>query len=192
MSPQLRLRHAGVLDGLKTGGAGVRVVSDVTATDISVEGGFSVMSTAIDAHPRIRIVLGGDTLVVGAHRALQQAGRLTDDMYLSGVDGDSQALALVRAGGAYRASIAFAWRLMGYGLGQFGASWIEGKQIPRVLVATPIVLDSPQVVDTYVEDNAHPEAVFADRTRYERYLPMLGNVSYDTRQTVWREEFVPS
>ncbi len=191
VSSQLKLRHAGVLDGLRTAGSGVKVVSDVTATDISVDGGFSVMSTAIEAHPRIKIVLGGDTLVVGAFRALKQADKLSDDMYLSGVDGDSQALALVREGGPYRASIAFAWRLLGYGLGQFGSDWIEGRPIPRVMVAAPLVLDSSRLVDTYLDDNAQPAAVFGDRARYERYLPLLGNVSYATRQTVWRDEFVP-
>lgn len=191
VSSQLKLRHAGVLDGLRTGGAGVKVVSDVTATDISVDGGFSVMRTVIEAHPRVKIVLGGDTLVVGAYRALRQADKLSDDMYLSGVDGDSQALALVREGGPYRASIAFAWRLLGYGLGQFGSDWIEGRPIPRVMVAAPLVLDSPRLVDTYLDDNAQPAAVFSDRARYEGYLPLLGNVSYANRQTVWRDEFVP-
>ncbi len=38
------------------------------------------------------------------------------------MDGDSEALALVKEGGAYKLSIAFAWTLMGYGLGQFGAN----------------------------------------------------------------------
>ncbi|MBA3282858.1 MAG: hypothetical protein H0U29_11565, partial [Acidimicrobiia bacterium] len=97
----------------------------------------------------------------------------------------------VREGGPYRASIAFAWRLLGYGLGQFGSDWIEGRPIPRVMVAAPLVLDSPRLVDTYLDDNAEPAAVFSDRARYERYLPLLGNVNYANRQTVWRDEFVP-
>ena len=58
-------------------------------------------------------------------------------MFLSGVDGDGEALDLIRAGGAYKLSIAFAWTLMGYGLGQFGADWIEGKEVPQIVVARP-------------------------------------------------------
>ncbi|AWK72720.1 hypothetical protein CBI38_15260 [Rhodococcus oxybenzonivorans] len=190
-SPQLQLRHAGVLDGLRSAGSGLSVVSDVDAPDISTANGAAIMSTVIAEQPDIRIILGGDTLVVGAYRALDQSGKLADDMYFSGVDGDKEALALVKNDGPYRASIAFPWHLMGYGLGQFAADWIEGKQIPRVIVAKPIVLDSPGSVDTYIADNASPAAVFADRTRYERYLPLLGNVSYATREIVWHEEYVP-
>jgi ribose transport system substrate-binding protein len=193
LSPQLRLRHRGVLDGLKTAGNGVRVVSDLSAneSDGSIEGGFKLMSTVVQIHPGIKIVLGSDTLVTGAYRALQQTGKLGGDMYFSGVDGDSDALALVRQGGPYRASLAFAWRLMGYGMGQFAADWIDGKEIPRVMVANAIVLNSPAGVDAYLAANADPARVFADRGHFEQYLPLLGNVSYATRHTVWQQEYVP-
>jgi len=191
LSPQLVLRHNGVLAGLKTGGDGIKVVSD-QGVDVSTETGFKVMSTVIQAHPNIKIVMGGDSAVVGAYQALDQAGKLRDEMYLSGVDGDSQALSLVKKGGAYKASIAFAWKLMGYGLGEFGADWIEGKQIPRVMVAAPILLDSPGKVKGYEADNAKPAAVFANRARYEAYLPLLGNFSYATRKVYWNKAYVPA
>lgn len=193
LSPQLRLRHRGVLDGLKTARDGVKLVSDLSASasDGSLEGGFVVMQTVMQTHPEIKIVLGSDTLVTGAYRALEQAGKLTDDMYLSGVDGDSNALALVKQGGPYRASLAFAWQLMGYGMGQFASDWVDGKEIPRVMVAESILLDSRARVDTYLAANADPAPVFADRKQYERYLPLLGNVSYATRHTVWQQEYVP-
>ncbi|MBA2546373.1 MAG: sugar ABC transporter substrate-binding protein [Solirubrobacterales bacterium] len=191
LAPALVVRHKGVLAGLKTGGSGVKVVSD-QGVDVSVETGFKVMSTVIQAKPNIKIVLGGDSAVIGAYQALDQAGKLSNDMYLSGVDGDSQALALVKKGGAYKASIAFAWKLMGYGLGQFGADWIEGKSIPRVMVAAPILLDSPAKVRKYESDSANPAATFASRARYEKYLPLLGNVSYATRKLYWKKEYVPA
>jgi ribose transport system substrate-binding protein len=191
VSPQLKLRHTGVLAGLRTAGDGVRVVSDEDAPNISIDNGAAIMRTVIAEHPDIRIVLGGDTMVVGAFREMDGSGKLSNDMYFSGVDGEKEALALVKTGGPYRVSIAFAWRLMGYGLGQFAADWIEGKQIPRVMVAKPIFVDSPAGVDTYIADNANPAAVFADRHRYEDYLPLLGNVSYATRQTIWHTEYTP-
>lgn len=193
LSKQLRLRHRGVLDGLKTAGPGVRVVSDLgaSASDGSIEGGFALMQTVMQTHPEIKIILGSDTLVTGAYRALEQTDKLTDDMYLSGVDGDSNALALVKQGGPYRASLAFAWQLMGYGMGQFASDWVDGKQIPRVMVAQSTLLDSRARVNAYLAENADPAPVFADRERYERYLPLLGNVSYASRDTVWRREYVP-
>jgi len=191
LSPQLRRRHRGVLDGLRTAGGGVEVVSDLSAnqSDGSIEGGFALMTTVMQSHPTIKIVLGSDTLVTGAYRALEQSGLLADDMYLSGVDGDSNALELVRQGGPYRASLAFAWQLMGFGMGQFAADWIDGKEIPRVMIAKSILLDSPARVAAYLADNAEPAGVFADRRRYERYLPLRGNVSYATRRTVWQQEY---
>ena len=192
VSEQLKLRHAGVLDGLRTGGPGIRVVSDIPAIISAGTGtGAEVMRGVLERFPDIRIVLGGDAAVVGAYEVFERAGKLTDDMYFSGVDGDAKALARIREGGPYRASIAFAWQLMGYGMGRFTADWIEGKQIPRVMIAATTVLDSSAAVDTFLADNADPATIFADRERYEHYLPLLGNVSHETRELVWRTEYVP-
>ena len=192
ISPQLALRRQGVLDGLATGGDGVKVVSDVPPRDRSIEGGFELMNDVLQAHPEIKIVLGSDTFLIGAYRAMEQAGRLADDMYFAGIDGDAAALALIKEDGPYRASQAFAWRLMGYGLAWFTADWIEGGQIPRIMVAESIVVDSPGAVDAFLADNADPAPVFADRQRYERYFPLLGNVGHASRTTIWRKDFVPT
>jgi len=191
VSPALRERHRGVIKGLATGGGGIEVVADVTVADISTTSGFNTMMSALQAHGDIKVVLGGDTIVVGAHRALRESGRLRDDMFLSGVDGDSDALKLIEEGGAYKLSIGFAWALMGYGLGQFGADWIEGKQVPRVIVANGIKIDSPESVSAFEAANADPASVFADRASYERYLPLYGNVSYGTRETFWAKAVDP-
>lgn len=190
-SPQLKLRHQGVLNGLKTGGGGVEVVGDLTVADISTTSGFNTMMSALHAHPDIKVVLGGDTIVVGAHKALKDSGKLSDDMFLSGVDGDAEALELVKAGGAYKLSIAFAWTLMGYGLGQFGADWIEGKEVPRLVVARGVHLDSAAAVDQFTSASADPASVFVDRLRYENYLPLYGTVSHSTRLTYWTSPVDP-
>jgi ribose transport system substrate-binding protein len=184
-SPQLKIRHDGVLDGLKTGGGGVKVVGDLTVADISKNSGFNTMMSALEAHRDIKVVLGGDTIVVGAYKALKDSGKLTDDMFLSGVDGDAEALELVKQGGAYKLSIAFAWTLMGYGLGQFGADWIEGKDVPRLVVAKGVQLDSATAVNQFTSASADPATVFADQARYEDYLPLYGNVSHATRHVYW-------
>jgi len=190
-SPQLQIRHRGVLDGLKTGGGGIEVVGDLTVADISTTSGFKTMMSALQTHADIKVVLGGDTIVVGAFKALKDSGKLKDDMFLSGVDGDKEALDLVKAGGAYKLSIAFAWTLMGYGLGQFGADWIEGKQVPRVVVAKGVKLDSAAAVSRFMDASADPASVFADRRRYEDYLPLYGNVSYATRHNYWTSPIDP-
>ena len=190
-SPQLKIRHQGVLDGLKTGGGGVEVVGDLTVADISMTSGFNTMMSALQTHADIKVVLGGDTIVVGAYKALKDTGKLSDEMFLSGVDGDADALELVKEGGAYKLSIAFAWTLMGYGLGQFGADWIEGKEVPRLVVARGVKLDSSAAVDQFTSASEDPATVFADRSRYEDYLPLYGNVSHDSRHTYWTSPVDP-
>jgi ribose transport system substrate-binding protein len=190
-SPQLRIRHDGVLDGLATGGGGVEVVGDLTVADISTTSGFNTMMSALQTHGDIKVVLGGDTIVVGAYNALRDSGRLTDDMFLSGVDGDAAALELVREGGAFKLSIAFAWTLMGFGLGQFGADWIDGKSVPQLVVAKGVHLDSATAVDQFRDAGADPASVFADRPQYEAYLPLYGNVSHATRHSYWTSAVDP-
>ena len=190
-SPQLKIRHKGVLDGLATGGGGIEVVGDLTVADISTTSGFNTMMSALQTHSDIKVVLGGDTIVVGAYKALHDSGKLTDDMFLSGVDGDKEALDLIRAGGAYKLSIAFAWSLMGYGLGQFGADWVEGKDVPQIIVAKGVKLDSAAAVEQFAAASADPAGVFADPARYERYLPLYGNVNYKSRHDYWTSPVDP-
>jgi ribose transport system substrate-binding protein len=189
--PQLQLRHKGVLDGLRTGGEGVRVVRDVTVAEISTDSGFRTMTSALQAHPGINVVLGGDTIVLGAHAALKESGKLRDDMFLSGVDGDRSAQALVKAGGAYKLSIAFAWQLMGYALGSFGADWIAGRAVPRMMVAEGVKLDGAAAVTAFQTANADPRSAFDDPARREAYLRLLGSVSHATRTTYWTEPVDP-
>ena len=190
-SPQLKIRHRGVLDGLETGGGGIEIAGDLTVADISTSSGFNTMMSALRTNKDIKVVLGGDTIVVGAYKALKDSGKLKDDMFLSGVDGDREALELVKAGGAYKLSIAFAWTLMGYGLGQFGADWIEGKEVPQLVVARGVRLDSATAVDQITAAGSDPASVFADRSLFESYLPLYGNVSHATRQTYWMEPVDP-
>jgi ribose transport system substrate-binding protein len=191
-SPQLALRNQGVLAGLKTGGRRVNVIDQfVSVADQSAAGAFTFMTTALQQYPGISVVLGDDTPVLGAYRAFEQTGALKESMYFSGVDGDANSLALIKQGGPYRASLAFAWPLMGYGMGRFAADWIDGREIPRVMVANTTLVDSPAAVAAFEDDNAELEATFSDRQKYENYFPLLGNVSYASRHTFWNQDYVP-
>jgi ribose transport system substrate-binding protein len=190
-APQLRIRHRGVLDGLRTGGGGIQVVSDVTVAEISTRSGFRTMTTALQSHRDINVVLGGDTIVVGAYNALRDAGKLRDDMFLSGVDGDREALDLVKQEGAYKLSIAFAWKLMGYALGTFGADWVDGKRIPRLLVAEGVKLGGAAAVREFEAASDNPRAAFDDRQRRDRYVRLYGSVDYARRTTYWTEPVDP-
>lgn len=190
---QLALRNVGLLKGLRTGGPGIKILDTyVTVAQQSTPANiFSLMTTELQSHPDINVVLGDDNFVLAAYRAFEQTGKLKPEMYFSGVDGDAQSLELIKQGTPYRASLAFAWPLMGYGMGRFSADWIAGRQIPRVMVANTTLLDSPAAVRAFEADNRDLKGTFENRSAYERYFPLLGNVSYADRKTFWDIDYIP-
>lgn len=174
----LKARHQGVLDGLKTAGPGVKIIADVQPPALTQDGGFKAMNTILQAHPDVNVILGGDTFCLGALSALQAAGKDRPEMYLSGIDGDEQALAEVRKSGAYKASFAFAYLLMGYAWGQFAADWLEGKPIPQVMQFNAIELNSAETIDKY---RADMKAVAETWQNAGTYFTLLGSIRYQER-----------
>jgi ribose transport system substrate-binding protein len=191
LGPPLKERHEGMLAGLETGGPGIKVVSDVEAKKLTIEGGFETMNTVIQAHPGIKVVLGVDTEVLGALRALEQSGKASEDMYLSGIDGEPQALEQIKKGGPYKASWAFAWPVLGYTMGTYSCQWIAGKSIPKALVVPAVNLDSVASIETYEKDMSEPAEVFNTPSRIATYIEPLGNISYEEKENYWKEPFTP-
>lgn len=171
-------RHQGVLDGVRTAGEGVEIVSDVNAGAITNEAGFNTMNTVLQAHPDINVILGGDTLVLGALAAIEAAGRAGENIYMSGIDGDAEALNKVREGGPYKASFAFAYPMMGYAWGQYAADWLEGKSIPQVMQFNAIELNSAESIDAFEAAMANVRETW---TSADTYFTNLGSISYETR-----------
>ena len=176
-------RHQGVLDGVKTAGEGVEIVSDVNAGAITNEAGFNTMNTVLQAHPDINVILGGDTLVLGALAAVEAAGKAGENIYMSGIDGDAEALKKIRDGGPYKASFAFAYPMMGYAWGQYAADWIEGKEIPMVMQFNAIELNSAETIDEFEAAMGNVQETWQDAAKY---FTNLGNISYETRQNYIR------
>lgn len=173
----LQARHKGVLDGVKSAGPGVKVVKDLEAKAITQEAGFQAMNTILQANPDVNVVLGSDTLVLGAMNAMKSAGKLRDDMYFAGIDGETQALEEIKKGGAYKASHAYAFGLMGYAFAQFTADWAEGKNIPKVMFFEPIELNSTGTINKYQTDIENVREVWNTGD----YIKYYENISYDTR-----------
>jgi ribose transport system substrate-binding protein len=176
-------RHQGVLDGLKTAGEGVEIVSDIEAGAITNEAGFNTMNTVLQAHPDINVILGGDTLVLGALAAVEAAGRAGENIYMSGIDGDTQALNKIREGGPYKASFAFAYPMMGYAWGQYAADWLEGKEIPLLQQFNAIELNSPETIDEFETAMANVRETWQQA---DKYFTNLGSISYETRENYLR------
>ncbi len=173
-------RFAAMRDGLKTL-PGVTIVADVTPNPVNKEGGFATMSTILQAHPDVDVILGADTVVLGALAALEAVGKARPDQFLGGIDGEPEAVAAIKKGnGPYKASISLSSPVFGYALGQHAADWLEGKSIPQAMDILPTALTADNLAQ-YEADLADPAAVYKDPARRDYYLKMYGNICYDTR-----------
>jgi ribose transport system substrate-binding protein len=173
-------RFAAMRDGLKDL-PGVTIVADVTPNPVNKEGGFATMSTILQAHPDVDVVLGADTVVLGALGALQAAGKARPDQFLGGIDGEPEAVAEIKKPDSpYKASISLSSPVFGYAMGEFAADWLEGKSVPHAMDILPSPLTAANLTQ-YEADLKDPAAVFADPARRDVYLKMYGNTCYDTR-----------
>jgi len=160
---------------------GVTIVADISPATVDKEGGYRTMKTILLAQPHIDVVLGADTVVLGALAALREAGKARADQFLGGIDGEPEAVVEIKRGdGPYKASISLASSIFGYAMGQHAADWIEGKSIPQAMDILPIALTAANIA-AYEADLADPGRVYADPARRDTYLKMYGNICYDTR-----------
>jgi ribose transport system substrate-binding protein len=160
---------------------GVTIVADVTPDPVNKDGGFATMSTILQAHPDVDVVLGADTVVLGALAALEAAGKARPDQFLGGIDGEPEAVAKVKEGnGPYKASVSLASPIFGYAMGQHAADWLEGKSIPQAMDVLPSLLTTENIAQ-YEIDLKDPAAVYNDPARRDYYLKMYGNICSDTR-----------
>lgn len=172
-------RFTAMRDALKDM-AGVRIVADISPSPVNEEGGYATMKLILAANAQVDVVLGADTVVLGALRALREAGKDRPDMFLGGIDGEPQAVAEIKTGGPYKASVALSSPVFGYALGMFAADWLEGKRVPQAMDILPFALTSENMAQ-YEADQADPGAVYADPVRRDAYLEMYGNICSDSR-----------
>ncbi len=174
-------RFAAIRDSLKDMPE-VTIVADISPVTVSREGGFAMMKTILLANPDVDVVLGADTVVLGALDALREAGKERADQFLGGIDGEPDAIAeLKKNGGAYKASISLNSPVFAYALGQKAADWLEGKSVPQAVDILPRALTSTNIAD-YEADWLNPASVYVDETRRNSYLKMYGNICYETRE----------
>lgn len=157
------------------------IVADISPATVDRQGGFSTMQTILMAQPTVDVVLGADTVVLGALDALRKAGKDRPDQFLGGIDGEPEAVAEIKAGGAYKASVSLASPIFAYAMGQHAADWLEGKSVPQAMDILPKALTVENMA-RYEADIADPAAVFADPARRAQYLRMYGNICYETRE----------
>jgi ribose transport system substrate-binding protein len=159
---------------------GVSIVADISPLTVNEEGGFATMRTILLAHPDIDVVLGADTVVLGALKAVRAAGKSRPNQFFGGIDGEPEAVAEIKAGGPYKASVSLASTVFGYAMGQHAADWLQGKNIPQAMDILPSLL-TRQNIAQYEADFGDPGGVYADPARRDAYLRMYGNICFDTR-----------
>jgi ribose transport system substrate-binding protein len=172
-------RFVAMRDSLKAV-PGATIVADLSPATVNKQGGEAAMRTILLAHPNVDVVLGADTVVLGALAALRAAGRARPDQFLGGIDGEPEAVAEIRRGGPYKASISLNSPVFAYGLGQHAADWLDGRSIPQAMDILPSALSASNLAQ-YEADLADPAAVWRDPGRRNNYLRMYGNICYDTR-----------
>ncbi len=161
----------------------VNIIADISPETVDKEGGYATMKLILMANPRVDVVLGADTVVLGALKALREAGMARSDQFLGGIDGEPEAVAEIKSGsGPYKATISLNSPVFAYAMGQHAADWLEGKRIPQAMDVLPVALSKDTVAD-FEKDMADPRSVYEDRERRSRYLQMYGSICYDTRDT---------
>jgi ribose transport system substrate-binding protein len=173
-------RFAAMRDSLRAV-PGATIVADISPVTVDNAGGFAMMKTILLAEPDVDVVLGADTVVMGALAAVRAASKARPEQFFGGIDGEPDAVAELRKPGSpYKTSISLASSIFGYAMGQHAADWLEGKSVPQAMDTLPIALNAENLA-RYEADVADPAAVFADSARRSVYLKMYGNICYDTR-----------
>jgi len=159
---------------------GAVIVGDISPLTVDEAGGKSMMQTILLASPEVDVVLGADTVVLGALAAVREAGKARDNQFFGGIDGEPAAVEEIRRGGPYKVSVSLASPIFGYAMGQHAADWLDGKSIPQAMDILPKAL-TVQNLAQYEADVANPGAIYKDAQRRDEYLRMYGNICYDTR-----------
>ena len=160
---------------------GVTIIADITPFTIDRQGGADTMNTILLANSHVDVVLGADTVVLGALDSLRNHGKALPSQFLGGIDGEPDAVAEIKkVDSPYKASVSLASPIFGYAMGQQAADWLQGKSIPQAMDILPISL-TKETIPEYDADTANPAAVYADPLKRSHYLRMYGNICYDTR-----------
>jgi ribose transport system substrate-binding protein len=160
----------------------VEIVADISPATVSETGGYEAMTTILLAEPQIDVVLGADTVVLGALQAMRDAGKARPDQFFGGIDGEPAAVAeLTQPDSPYKISISLASSIFGYAMGQHAADWIEGRTIPKAIDVLPFALTAANL-QAYEADMSDPGKVYRDPERLKNYVTMYGNTCADRKE----------
>jgi ribose transport system substrate-binding protein len=147
----------GLMDALLTnyGHANVDIVGQGWGNWTN-DGGMTAMEDLLQAHPDINVVLGeNDSMVLGARKALEAAGRLKGVLLVAASDGQKQALELIKKG-EYGATGLNDPSVLAKMAVDIGVDSLRGtlNKTPGYYTFTPPVAITKANVDKYYNPNA--------------------------------------
>ncbi|CAN5320691.1 hypothetical protein BH10PSE11_BH10PSE11_34880 [soil metagenome] len=172
-------RFTAMRDSLR-GVPGAVIVADISPVTVNKDGGAETMKTVLLANPKIDVVLGADTVVLGALRTLRESSAVRDDQFLGGIDGEPEAIEEISRRGPYKATVSLASPIFGYAMGQHAADWLEGKSVPQAMDILPKLITA-ETKSKFDADVSHPNIVYRDAAKRDEYLRMYGNICFDSR-----------
>lgn len=156
-------RRLGVLRGIMegqlvgSGKAGFEVVAQGWGA-WNNDGGLKAMEDILTAHPDINVVLGeNDSMVLGARKALEAAGKLNDVLLVAAADGQKEALRMIKDG-KYGATGLNDPAVVGRTAIDAGLKAVAGTlpaDFPKLDYTTPAVITKDNIDKYY-----RPDAVF--------------------------------
>lgn len=175
----VRPRFEAIRQSIQT--AGGVIVADIEPQRTDKDAAFETMSTILQKNPDIDVVLGADSVSLGALAALEAEGQARPDMYIGGIDGEQEALdAILQPDSAYKASVAFGTQIFTYPFGLYAADWIEGRSVPQGIEVKAVTLDSAAAIAQYRTDMANPTQTWQNSMRRDRYVGLSGNITWDS------------
>ena len=154
-------RFAAMRDALKDM-PGVTIVADISPVTVNKEGG--VRDDAAPSCWRIPTSTSCSAPIRSCSARWQRCARPARrgrDQFLGGIDGEPEAVAEIKKGGPYKASISLASPVFGYAMGQHAADWLEGKSIPQAMDILPIALTARQHRRSTRPTSPIPAAVYS-------------------------------
>ena len=125
---------------------GVNIVADISPATVDEQGGYDTMKTILLANSSIDVVLGADTVVLGALKALREQGKDRPDQFLGGIDGEPEAIAEIKSGSSpYKTTVSLNSPVFAYAMGEHAADWLEGKSIPKAMDILPSVITASNI-----------------------------------------------
>lgn len=136
-------RAKGISDGILEKAPGAKVVAEQSAA--TPENGAAAIEAIMQAHPNVRVVAGiNDAGILGAYEALAGMGVDTKEFALFGLDATPEALAKMREGGMYKATVDIAPFEAGKAAINLAVQVIKTGPVPEMIVQkmVPVTLDT--------------------------------------------------